>query len=117
MFRRALYFFTFPDFMSLFLFICQTAGKTVASRGSWLLGIIVKFPFSTWSFHSLVMASLNWSASFFHGLVMIHSVNCRWLPCKSLVGPHHTLLHLCQALLQVQIFPVFHRLVDYFEAM
>src|SRR6056300_949751 len=59
MFSLALYFLTSWVFMSLFLFICQTAGRMRAPLGTLLLCTTVQLPFSLWSFISLTIALTN----------------------------------------------------------
>ena len=59
MFKRALYFFILPVLASLFLRICQTAGKIVDPTGTSDLKMTVKFPFSNWSLISFSIPDSN----------------------------------------------------------
>ena len=64
MFRRVLYFFIWLVLALRFLQICQTAGSTTWSVGTFdLCWTTVKLPFSNWSLISLLIPSLNFSLS------------------------------------------------------
>ena len=63
MFSLAFHFLTFLLLISLFLFICQTTGRTFASLGNSDFGMTKKLPFYFWSVTSLCMAEMNSSQS------------------------------------------------------